>query len=61
MTKYDLQNLLCMWDESLLKVIDHLRQGFPDRALLRCTEMHKALTKLKDHCTDCDRKVVDEI
>jgi hypothetical protein len=46
---YDLGNLLCMFEESLIKLIRHLEAGYPDRALIRATEMHKAITKLKAH------------
>lgn len=47
---YDLGNLLCMFDESLQKLIHHLESGYPDRALMRAKEMHKAIDKLKCHC-----------
>jgi len=50
MPKYDLGNLLCMFDESLIKLINHLESGYPDRALIRAIEMHKAIAKLKGHC-----------
>ena len=47
MKTYDLGNLLCMFEESLIKLIRHLEMGYPDRALMRAVEMHKAVTKLK--------------
>ncbi len=47
---YDLGNLLCMFDESLDKLIKHLEGGYPDRALIRAKEMKKAIEKLKGHC-----------
>jgi hypothetical protein len=47
---YDLGNLLCMFDESLIKLIRHLESGYPDRALMRAQEMHKAIERLKNHC-----------
>ena len=47
--KYDLGNLLCMFEESLIKLIRHLETGYPDRALIRALEMHRIVTKLKDH------------
>lgn len=47
--KYDLGNLLCMFEESLIKLIRHLEMGYPDRALMRAVEMHRAVVKLKDH------------
>ena len=60
--KYDMGNLLCMWEESLLKLIRHLEAGYPDRALVRAVEMHKAIVKLKAHCVgavhnDVERKL----
>lgn len=47
---YDLGNLLCMFDESLEKIVTHLVKGYPDRALLRTKEMQKVIDKLKKHC-----------
>ena len=60
--KYDMGNLLCMWEESLTKLIRHLETGYPDRALIRAIEMHKAITKLKAYCVgdvhnDVERKI----
>lgn len=49
---YDLGNLLCMFDESLEKLIKHLEGGYPDRALIRAREMKKAIEKLKCHTVD---------
>lgn len=49
MIRYDLGNLLCMFEESLIKLIRHLETGYPDRALIRALEMHKVVTKLKSH------------
>jgi hypothetical protein len=50
--KYDLGNLLCMFDESLDKLIKHLESGYPDRALVRAKETKKVIEKLKCHCVD---------
>lgn len=47
--QYDLGNLLCMFDESLEKLITHLENGHPDRALMRAREMRSAICKLKKH------------
>lgn len=47
--QYDLGNLLCMFDESLDKLIAHLEKGYPDRALMRAKEMRNAICKLKKH------------
>jgi len=47
--RYDLGNLLCMFDESLGKLINHLETGYPDRALIRAKEMRRAIDKLKKH------------
>ena len=49
MKTYDLGNLLCMFEESILKLIRHLETGYPDRALIRAVEMHRVIVKLKDH------------
>lgn len=56
-----MSNLLCNWDMSLLKVIKHLEEGRPDSALIRAKEMHKFLTKMKEHCKTCDLRIVDDI
>ncbi len=62
MVSYDLGNLLCMFDESLSKLIHHLESGYPDRALIRAKEMHKAITRLKGFCvgevhTNVEKKI----
>lgn len=56
-----MSNLLCQWDVSLLKAIEHLKEGRPDSALIRCMEMHKFLTQLKEKCKNCDLRIVDDI
>ena len=48
--RYDIGNLLCMFDESLCKLIQHLENGNPDKALIRAREMRGAIGKLKSHC-----------
>jgi hypothetical protein len=50
--RYDLGNLLMMFDESCEKIIRHLEDGYPDRALMRARETRKALRKLMDHCAE---------
>lgn len=47
---FDIGNMLCMFDESLEKLIIHLEKGFPDRALMRAKETRKVIQKLKKHC-----------
>jgi hypothetical protein len=61
MKHISMSNLLCNWDISLLKVIEHLKEGRPDSALIRCKEMHKFVTNLKEHCKDCDLRIVDDL
>ncbi len=46
----DFGNLLCMFDESLGKLITHLESGAPEKALMRAKEMRGAIGKLKAHC-----------
>jgi hypothetical protein len=51
-----------MFDESLSKLIHHLESGYPDRALIRAKEMHKAITRLKGFCvgevhTNVEKKI----
>lgn len=47
---FDIGNLLCMFDESLEKIIAHIEKGFPDRALLRAKETSKVIQKIRQHC-----------
>ena len=47
---FDLGNLICMFDESLAKLIGHLESGNPEKALMRAKEMRAAICKLKSHC-----------
>lgn len=47
---YDLGNLLMMFDESCQKIIRHLEDGYPDRALIRARKTHEALQKVIAHC-----------
>lgn len=61
MKHISMSNLFCNWDRSLLKVIEHLKEGRPDSALIRAIEMHKFLVKMKAHCKDCDLRIVDDI
>lgn len=60
MTKFDLGNLLCMFDESLSKIIKHLEDGYPDRALIRSKKTHTALQKLINHCVGEFHKEVEK-
>ena len=62
MTKHiSMSNLLCNWDISVLKVIEHLKEGRPDSALIRCMEMQKFVVNMKEHCKDCDLRIVDDL
>jgi len=74
--KYDHGNLLCTWEkclidlnESVTKLIKHLSEGYPDRALIRAKDTKAAIErmtthirKMKDHCvgevhTNVERKI----
>ena len=62
MSKFDLANLLCMFDESLMKIITHLENGNIERALNRARETHKAIDKILGHCvgdyhTEIERRI----
>lgn len=48
----DLMNILAIIDESLDKTEQHLRKGFPDRALIRVQETRKKIRKLQTHFDD---------
>ena len=61
MKHLSMSNLLCNWDISVLKVIEHLKEGRPDNALIRAIEMHRFVVKMKEHCKDCDLRIVDDI
>ena len=50
MTTFDLGNLLTMFLESTDKIIRHLEEGYPDRALIRAKKTRDALQKLVNHC-----------
>ena len=52
METYDLANLLCMFDESINKIIKHLESGNVQAALGRARETHKAVDKLLGHCVE---------
>lgn len=47
--KFDLANLLWMFDESLCKVIRYLEDGNAEKALIRANEIHNTIGKLKCH------------
>ena len=61
MVNYDLPNLLCMFDESLAKLIRHLEDGNPEKALMRAKEMRGAIKKLKTFCGWCEEKIISQI
>jgi len=59
--KYDLPNLLCMFDESLCKLILHIEVGNAGKALMRAKEMRQAVKKLKDHIGYTDEEVAERL
>lgn len=60
--KFNLPNLLLMFDESIVKIIDHLEAGRTEKALTRAKETHKAIDKILGHCvTECHREVEKRI
>jgi hypothetical protein len=73
---YDLGNLLCTWEKCLIdlndsvkRLIVHLDNGYPDRALIRAKDTKAAIErmtvhiqKMKNHCvgavhTNVERKI----
>jgi len=46
----DLGNLLMMFEQSLKKIIVHLEEGYPDRALIRAKKTSDAFEKVLTHC-----------
>jgi hypothetical protein len=59
---WGLGNLLMMFDESIQKIIKHLEDGHPDRALFRAKLIHDAVQKIMNRCvpevhTDIEKKL----
>jgi hypothetical protein len=61
MTSFDLPNLLCMFDESLSKIIRDLRNGKLDAALARSIETQKTFRKVMDKIGYTDEQVLSKI
>ena len=61
MARFDLPNLLYMFDESLRRLINHLETGHPDRALIRAKEMSKAVQKIMQHIGYTDEELINKL
>jgi hypothetical protein len=61
MVNCDLPNLLCMFDESLTKIIRDLRNGNPDAALSRSIETQKTFRKVLAKIGYTDEEVVKKL
>jgi hypothetical protein len=61
MTNFDLPNLILMFAESLDRIVSHLENGYPDRALMRAKETQKAMCRLKKHLGIEEQELINKL
>lgn len=53
---WDLLNLIISFDESIKRLIFHLENGHPEKALNKAKEIDNVLCRVKSHCGEWSEK-----